>query len=342
MNIEKRIASFVEVGARLRTYETDPVFSDAARVAAEENPWFTPDFIRFAIHSWSELLDPRTLTEWIMPYRDRLDQDTPPCTVGVVMAGNIPMVGFHDMLCVLLTGNRLLAKLSTQDRRLLPAIGRVLAETDPEWDGMITFTEGRMDRFDKVIATGSNNTSRYFEYYFGRYPHIIRKNRSSVAILTGEESGEELWDLALDVFLYFGLGCRNVSKLFLPEGYDLARLAEPFSRFGALINHNKYRNNYDYHKAMMMVSGSEYHDGGFYLMVPSMESSSPVAVIRFEYYSDEGELTARLEQERVNLQCIVGTEGTPGCTVRPGKSQLPRLQDYADNIDTMVFLTEKN
>lgn len=339
MNLSKRIASFVEIGPRLRNYTTDPVLSEAVQKAGEENPWFTGDFVRYALEAWSDLLDPRLLTAWLASLSGL--PEGPPLTVGVVMAGNIPMVGFHDMACILLSGNRLKAKLSSQDRRLLPAIGRMLAASDPGWEERMSFTGERLEGFDAMIATGSNNTSRYFEYYFGKVPNIIRKNRNSAAVLTGDETDEELRDLAADVFLYFGMGCRSVSKLYLPCDYDPERLREPFSRFAGLSSHHKYMNNYMYQRTVMLINSTPFHDFGHCLLVPSGSLASPVSLIHYEFYERMEEVNRRLDESAGQLQCVVGIDGVPGANVRPGEAQRPAWTEYADGIDTLSFLTEK-
>ena len=341
MNLEDRIASFVKAGERLRNYSLDDFLSSAAKTAEEENPWFTQEQISHALVAWSGLLGERQLTEWLEPYRSKLSQPITPKTIGSVMAGNIPMVGFHDMLCVLISGNRLKAKLSSQDRRLLPAFCSVLSGISPEWTGYISFEEGLLSGFDAVIATGSNNTSRYFHYYFGKYPHIIRTSRNSVAVLTGNETDDELRGLASDIFLYFGLGCRSVSKLFLPEGYAPERLTAPFSGFAGYYHHHKYRNNYDYHRSIFMLDRTPCYDGGFYLMKEDPSPSSPVSVIHYAYYRDMDEVEKWIELEQDHLQCVVSSGGLAGARVLPGMTQSPGLGDYADGIDTMVFLTEK-
>lgn len=341
MDLKNRIGAFAEAGRRIRNFSADPLLSEAVRSAEAENPWFTAEHLRHALLAWGDLLEERRLTEWLTPYRKRLEEPHTPKTVGVVMAGNIPMVGFHDMLCVLLSGNRLLARLSSQDRQLLPAIATILKETCPGWDERIFFESGRMSGFDAVIATGSNNTSRYFEYYFGKYPHIIRKSRTSVALLTGSETVEELRGLASDIFLYFGLGCRNVSKLFLPSGYDLSRLMQPFGRYSEFFHHHKYRNNYDYHRSVFMVNQVPCYDGGFFLMREETSPASPVSVIHYEYYEDTQSVERRLIAEQDTLQCVVSAAGTGPARVRPGMAQFPALADYADGIDTMAFLAEK-
>jgi len=339
MNLENRITSFVETGRQLANPH-DPLLRQAALTARAENPWFTAEHVRHAMDSWASLLTLENLTEWVRPYRERMEKSNGPKTVGVVMAGNIPMVGFHDMLCVLISGNRLRAKLSAQDRKLLPAIASILISRDPEWQDFIAFEEGLMKGFDAIIATGSTNTTRYFEYYFGKYPNIIRGSRSSVAVLTGGETEEELAGLAADIFLYFGLGCRSVSRLLLPEGYDLARLDGPFRKYAHFYDHHRYRNNYDYHRSVYLVSQIRFYDGGFYLMKEDPSPASPVSVIHYGFYKDGQEAESWIANERDRLQCIVYSGGGAD-RVRPGKSQSPGLADYADGIDTMAFLADK-
>lgn len=341
MNAENRIESFVSVGARLDCYADDPALSEAVRLAGAENPWFTPGFLDHALKAWARVLTRKNLTEWLIPYGGRVGESNPPRTIAVVMAGNIPMVGFHDMLCVLISGNRLRAKLSSQDQRLLPVIGSLLEQVDPEWKEFISFTNGPLSDFDAVIATGSDNTSRYFDFYFGKYPHIIRKNRNSVAVLTGHETSGELADLADDVFLYFGRGCRNVSKIFLPKDYDPGNLQEAFNKYIDLYHHNKYRNNLDYQKSIYLLNNIPYYDGGFFLMTPSTVMASPVSVIHYEYYTDISSVLNVIEHEKEHLQCVVAAGKMAPGAVEPGRTQLPGLADYADGADTLIFLTEK-
>lgn len=341
MNSDKRIASFADAGKELAHFIAGPQGEECIRLAGIENPWFTAGFVLKAVSAWVDLLDRQKLTDWLAPYSTRIDHAGTPKTIGVVMAGNIPMAGFHDMLSVLLSGNRLLAKLSSQDRQLLPAIASLLVAIDPGWKPMISFTEGRLSGFDAMIATGSNNSSRYFEYYFGRVPNIIRKNRNSVAILTGDESDTELEAMADDLFLYFGRGCRSVSKLFLPDGYDLEQLIRPFNRYNGFYNHHKYRNNYDYNKSILLLNKTSFFDGGFYLMVPSSTALSPVSVIHYEYYEEILQVNAMLEKEKEGLQCVVGRNAGNSGRIPFGKAQFPGLSDYADGIDTLDFLAEK-
>ncbi|MFW6248395.1 MAG: acyl-CoA reductase [Bacteroidota bacterium] len=268
-------------------------------------------------------------------------QCTKPKTVAVIMAGNIPLVGFHDMLCVLISGNRLLGKLSSQDARLPVIITEMIIEIEPEFADNVVMTNQTISDFDAVIATGSNNTSRYFEYYFRKYPHIIRKNRSSIAVLNGNETNTSIELLAHDVFQYFGLGCRNVSKIFVPKNFNIGKLTDNWQHYEKLKRHNKYMNNYDYQKAIMIVNKIPHWDNGFALLTKNPSPSSPLSVIHYEYYEDISLLKKQITQLKNQLQCISTTlknltEEVP--IVEPGKTQIPGPSDYADNIDTMNFL----
>jgi hypothetical protein len=252
------------------------------------------------------------------------------------MAGNIPLVGFHDFLTVLISGNNLIAKTSSKDPDLILFISKILAGINPEFTRMIHFTDGTLKGFDAVIATGSDNSARYFEYYFGKYPHIIRKNRNSIAIIDGSESDDDLKALGDDIFSYFGLGCRNVSKIYIPEGYDLNRMTCCWSSFEPLRHHSKYANNYDFSKAVFIVNREEFSDTGFLLMKESTSLSSPVAVLYFECYPSNENLNIITETISEKIQCIAGNEHTPF-----GRTQSPQLWDYADKVDTMEFLLKK-
>ena len=253
------------------------------------------------------------------------------------MAGNIPLVGFHDFLCVILSGNRVLAKLSSNDTVLLPFIGEFLMANDADLKDKIEFTEGKMIGFDAVIATGSNNTGRYFAYYFGQYPHIIRRNRNSVAVLTPDTTETQLEGLGNDVFRYFGLGCRSVSKLFVPKGYSLDALFNALFPWKTVLEHHKYVNNYDYNKAVYLMSDSKILDNGFLILKEDSNYGSPIATLFFEYYDDKEDLAKRLEAEAEAIQCIV-SEGFMDSEIPFGQTQSPKLSDYADGIDTMKFL----
>ena len=254
------------------------------------------------------------------------------------MAGNIPAVGFHDFLSVLITENKLLAKLSTDDDKLIPAISELLISIEPEFKPNIKFTTAPLKSFDAVIATGSNNTSRYFDYYFSAYPHIIRKNRNGIAVISGNESEIELDGLASDIFNYYGLGCRNVSKVFVPENYDFSRLLEVLGKRENVIENHKYFNNYEYNKAIFLVNGRKHFDAGNILLVEDTTIASPISVLNYEFYNNIGEAKKIIEMDADKIQCIVTNNEAFPDRILFGKSQQPELWDYADGVDTVEFL----
>jgi len=299
------------------------------------NPWFTPENVRLSINSIANELTEENLIHWTNSYPQLRDK-TNPLTVGVIMAGNIPLVGFHDFLCALITGNKLLAKTSSKDSELLKYISSILCDINPDFKNKIVFTDETLKGFDVVIATGSDNSSRYFEYYFGKYPNIIRKNRNSIAILEGNESEADLEALGTDIFSYFGLGCRNVSKIYLPEGYDLSVLDKSWKSFSGCISHQKYANNYDFNKAVYIVNKEKFYDTGYLLLKEERKLSSPVSVLHYEYYKSMNDVLKQTELMKENIQCIVGKHN-----IQFGKAQSPHLWDYADGIDTIEFLLKK-
>ena len=251
------------------------------------------------------------------------------------------MVGFHDLLCVILSGNKAVVKLSSHDTVLLPFMVQELTEIAPEIGEFISFTQERLTDFEAVIATGSNNTARYFEYYFAGKPHIIRRNRNSVAILTGKETPKELYRLGEDIFRYFGLGCRSVSKLFVPRDYDFAPFFEAIYPYHTLLDHQKYINNYDYNKAVYLMSLCPLLENGFLLLKEDEKYASPIATLFYERYDDLTILSQRLEKERELLQCVVGSKEIPEA-IPFGQTQVPSLTDYADGVDTLAFLNSIN
>ncbi|HOU02800.1 MAG TPA: acyl-CoA reductase [Bacteroidales bacterium] len=342
MDLKDRIQSFAELGTILRDslQGKQTEYTDRLNQLIEnqqfKNPWFTPSNVRQAFSSIAEELTYDNLVKWTSSYPD-LEQPRNPVRAGVIMAGNIPLVGFHDFLSVLISGNSIIAKTSSKDSDLIRFIGQILCGVDPRFDGRIEFTDGTLNQFDVVIATGSDNSSRYFEYYFGKYPHVIRKNRNSVAVLTGDESDTELENLGKDVFSYFGLGCRNVSKIYLPAGYDLPAVSKHWQGYSDLINNVKYANNYDFHKAVYLVNREEFTDIGLILLKESKNLSSPVAVLYFEYYTSDEQLEQTLNGLKDKIQCVIGKDFIPF-----GQSQSPSLWDYADGIDTIEFLLKKN
>lgn len=253
------------------------------------------------------------------------------------MAGNIPLVGFHDLLAVLITGNKALIKLSGNDKILLPLVTDYLKHIEPQLENCIQFTEEKMVDFDAVIATGSNNTARYFEYYFGKKPNIIRKNRNSVAVLTGDETKAELNALGEDIFRYYGLGCRSVSKLFVPTDYNFDLFFQAIYEYRDIMNLAKYANNYDYNKAVYLMSEFKILDNGFLMLKKDSSYSSPIASLFYEHYADLTSLKKRLENDKEKIQCIVGSRVNSN-EVKFGETQKPALSDYADGIDTVEFL----
>ena len=248
------------------------------------------------------------------------------------------MVGFHDVMCVLVSGHKALAKMSSEDNILLSEIFKILTHIAPDFTDKIKIANEKLNGYDAVIATGSNNSARYFKSYFKNVPHIIRKNRTSIAILDGNESDETLELLANDIFLYFGLGCRNVSKIFIPENFDLDRIFKALYKYKDILNHNKYANNYDYNKAVYLLGNNQLLDNNFILLKEDASLSSPVAVLHYEFYDDINELSDHLENEKENIQCIV-SNNAPINSLKFGEAQQPKLWDYADGVDTLLFLT---
>ncbi|MDR3697500.1 acyl-CoA reductase [Mucilaginibacter sp.] len=302
------------------------------------NAWFTADSVLHAIKAIGVMLNEKDLGLWLDRYN--LDENKPEKKVGLILAGNIPLVGFHDILCVLVTGNYALIKASSQDARLIKGILALLTTIEPHFKGQYSFVE-RLTGFDAVIATGSNNTSRYFEYYFGKVPSIIRKNRSSIAVLRGDETAEQLYQLGHDIFDYFGLGCRNVSKLLVPEGYNFNFFFESIEVYNNIINHNKYNNNYFYNKSIYLVNSDKHLDNNFLLLKEDIRLASPLGVLYFEYYDDLNAVKLKLTEDSDRIQCVVSAIPLEinNQVVDFGQSQQPALWDYADGVDTMQFLT---
>ena len=342
LTLEARIDAFATLGEIMSKGAAGAGTGLAGRFTAlagtlfQSNPWFTPENARRALSATGNSLTREKLTGWLSAYPG-IREGHEPVNVGVVMAGNIPMVGFHDLLCVLITGNRLQARLSTKDEIMMRAVADALAEIEPGFGPAIEMTTERLKGFGKVIATGSNNTSRYFEYYFRNVPSIIRRNRNSIAILDGTETETELELLGDDIFSYFGLGCRNVSKLWLPAGYDPATLLPRWERFAELRSHYKYDVNYDHHRAVMMVNRERFTDGGFVLLRESSSLTPPMAVVHYEFYNAGTDPATGPEMTAGMLQCIAGHGHLPF-----GTTQQPELWDYADNTDTISFLLKKN
>jgi len=337
MNIQTRISAFARLGEILTTKLADGALEAELNKAYHENQWFTPENSQKAIIAIAtQFLDRDKLQNWMNGY-DLKPENENPKTVGLVMAGNIPLVGFQDLLCVLITGNKAQIKLSSKDTTLPKLFIRELIATEPGFEEMIHITD-RLQDFDAVIATGSDNTNRYFEYYFGKYPHILRRNRNSVAILTGNETEDELSALGEDIFAYFGLGCRNVSKLYVPMGYNFNEFFPPLESFGPILMHKKYANNYDYNKSLLLLNKEKHLDNGFLLLRESSALATPVSLINYQYYHSVDDLKQLIENESDHIQCIVSKPGIIENSLNFGDSQNPGLSDYADGEDVVQFL----
>lgn len=296
------------------------------------NGWFDADSVRKALFNWSKALTKEQLDKWLTSYSLPVNQ---PKTVAIIMAGNIPLVGFHDFLCVYLSGHHSLIKLSSDDNKLLPACIRLLEIFDTEISSKVKIVEGKIENFDAVIATGSDNSATYFRSYFGKYPHIIRRNRTSIAILDGTETKDDIKNLGNDIFDFYGLGCRNVTKLYLPEGMDLNRIFEGIFDFQTIVNNKKYGNNYDYHLAVFLLEKYDVLENGFILFKQDKSIHSPIGTMYYEYYSDKNKLEKEVETMKHDIQCIVGKNYLPY-----GTAQSPSLWDYADGVDTIAFLVQ--
>ena len=319
----------------------DLFFEDFIKLIAlsqSHNGWYTPEQVYFAIKSWAEALTEENIGKWISQYNiDSNQTNKNEKNVALILAGNIPLVGFHDFLSVLITGNSALIKTSSNDQHLLPFLAKYLVFVDESLKDKITFVEGKLENFDTVIATGSNNTARYFEYYFKDKPSIIRKNRNSVAVLNGKETHEELEALGEDIFRYFGLGCRNVSKLFVPKGYSFVAFFEAIFKYQDVIHYEKYANNYDYNKAVFLMSNFKLLDNGFLTLKEDPSYASPISSVFYEFYENIDDLQTRLETDAEQIQCIVSNNLIKN-SIPFGQTQNPQLWDYADNVDTITFL----
>ena len=329
---QQNINNLVRLGELLSKTEQ---FNDIFEKAEQQNSWFTRANVIFAFKSWSDALSENNVKQWLSQYQ--LPQTTSPKKILIIMAGNLPLVGFHDLLCVLVAGHKAIVKLSSDDGVLLPYLIKQMKAFAPEWAEAVAFTDDKVTEYDAVIATGSDNTARYFEYYFGKKPHIIRKNRHSVAVLTGEETPEELQDLGKDIFLYYGLGCRSVSKLFVPQGYDFDLLFQAIYPYKDIIEEQKYANNYDYNKAVYLMSLYKLLENGFLLLKEDEHYGSPIATLFYEYYTNKEALKKKLATDREKIQCVVGHNFIDG-EIPFGQTQTPKLWDYADGVNTLTFL----
>ncbi|MFY0482976.1 acyl-CoA reductase [Flavobacterium sp. PLA-1-15] len=349
MTLESKKNIFVELGKFLSQFSENEStrnenvlhndlffneFQDLIHLSQSHNGWYTPEQVFFSVNSWAQALTKDNLDKWLSEYDL---SNIEPKTVGLILAGNIPLVGFHDFLSVLISGHKVLVKTSSNDQHLLPFLAKYLIAVEPKFVDYITFVDGKLENFDAVIATGSNNTARYFEYYFKDKPSIIRKSRNSVAVLDGTESEAQMIALGEDIFRYFGLGCRNVSKLFVPKGYNFDAFFGGIFPYQDIIKYEKYANNYDYNKAVFLMSNFKLLDNEFLTIKEDKSYASPISSVFYEYYDDLEELKKRLQTENEQIQCIV-SKGIIEKSVPFGKTQQPELWDYADNVDTIAFL----
>ena len=333
IRLQDRIDAFKTVGGilqNLRASEQDQVY----RRARAENVWFTEQSIKHALAGVQRYLDADKLRQWTQHL-----PEFPAAVkkIGVVMAGNIPLVGFHDFLTVLISGHTLWAKLSTKDTFLIKYVATLLTEIEPRFQQHIVWVD-KLKEADAIIATGSDNASRYFEYYFSKYPHIIRKNRTACAVLRGRESSEALRKLGQDVFQYFGLGCRNVSKLWVPPNYDFVPLIEAWEVHREVLLHHKYHNNYDYNKSIHLVNGDPFLDTGFAMLKESASLVSPISMVFYETYTHQADLEQKIAAHQEKIQCIVSEDGWFTNSISFGQAQQPELWDYADGVDTLAFV----
>lgn len=347
MNLNKRIKALATLGKFFAQYTQENIedkefipfqeeLDHTIFTAIQHNSWFTKEDIYYNLKQWAKNLTQENLENWANSYP--LDQIGGK-TIAIIMAGNIPLVGFHDFICVLISGHKALVKLSSKDKHLLPLMAKFLTKMEKDYANQIAFTDAKLTHFDAVIATGSNNTARYFEYYFSEKPHIIRKNRNSVAVITGKETQEELAPLGDDIFRYYGLGCRNVSKIFVPKDYDFKTFFESIFPWNPIINSHKYANNYDYNKAVYLMSEFKLLENGFLILKEDAAYASPIACLFYAYYDDLESLQQKLMEDREQIQCVVASQPEIS-DLSFGETQQPSLTDYADGVDILDFLSK--
>lgn len=343
-DLKERIQAFSDLGIlfrensssqKIKTFQKwDSELNKLLKDSYQHNSWFTENNLKLSLKNWSAELNKKNIENWLENYKIELKSSK---TVAIIMAGNVPIVGFHDLMCSLILGFKCIVKLSSDDKILIPLIVKFIQSRFDGFKEKVFFESNILKNFDAVIATGSNNSHKYFEYYFGKYPNLLRKTRHSVAVLNGNESDSELAMLSNDVFDYFGLGCRSVSKIFIPKGYDLDLLFNAFYNKRFVIDHNKYANNYDYNKAVYLMSEEKFYDNGFVILKEEKKLGSPIACVYFEYYDDLVQVQNIIKINNQNIQCVVSNEKIFN-GISFGTTQCPKLSDYADNVDTLKFL----
>jgi len=342
--LKERILAFSDLGTLFyenfnqKKVKTFPKWNSLLAIKLNEanlfNPWFTTKNLKLTLKNWSELLNEKKIENWISNYNFKNDHNK---KIAIIMAGNIPIVGFHDLLCVMLLNYKCLVKLSSDDKILIPFIVDFLIQRCSQFKNRIKFEEYKLKDFDAVIATGSNSSHKYFEYYFKKYPNLLRKTRHSVAILDGNESDNDLSLLSDDIFNYFGLGCRSVSKVFVPKGYDLDLLFNAFFKHKDVINHNKYVNNFDYNKAVLLMSEEKFIENGFIILKKESKLGSPIGCLYYEEYEEINDIYNTIDNMSEHIQCVVGNFHNNE-RINFGFTQCPKLHDYSDKIDTIDFL----
>lgn len=333
MTIQERKEGLSSLGNWFNTISSTEL-DQLILMAGNENSWFTPESIKSAFTAWGKVLTHDKIEQWI---NGRELSPTAAKRIGLIMAGNIPLVGLHDLLTVLISGNEAHIKYSSQDRALMSAVVSKLIENNPDFRDRIKVIE-RFNDIDAIIATGSDNSARYFKHYFSKHPHIIRQNRVSVGIIKGDETEEQFAKIGQDAFQYFALGCRNVSKVFVPKDFELPKFIKSLEGYGQILDHHKYRNNYDYNKSIYLVNREPHLDSGFFMMRESEDLVSPISVIYYETYESEAALDLKLSANREKIQCMVSADAWYEGSLGFGEAQTPELWDYADGVDTLEFL----
>ena len=343
-DFKERLIAFSEVGTLFKENvdkkenkkfpEWDTVLEKTLIESHSYNSWFTIDNLKLSLKNWSNSLQENIISDWLSKYNI---EDKSSKKIAIIMAGNIPAVGFHDLLCSLLLNFDCIVKLSSEDKLLIPFIVKFLESRNEKLKNKVTFESEKLKDFDGVIATGNNNSHRYFDYYFSKYPNLLRKTRHSIAVLDGKESDNDLSELSNDIFNYFGLGCRSVSKVFIPYGYDLDLLFNAFFRHKEVVNHNKYVNNFDYNKAVYLMSKEKFIENGFIILKEESKLGSPIGCLFYEFYNDKKEITKLINNNSDSIQCVVSNINF-NTNIKFGQTQCPNISDYADNNDTIKFL----
>ena len=346
MNLNNRITLFVKLGRFFSDYINNNLeslernkFDKAINESILHNSFFSKKNILKSLLSWSNVLTKKSIDDFLSNYLIKNKKREK--KIAIIMAGNIPLVGFHDFFCVIISGNFAVIKLSSKDSHLFKFILSFLVKENPDFDTKFDVVESKLQIFDAVIATGNNISANQFELYFKKYPKIIRKNRHSIAILNGNETKKEIELLANDIFYYYGLGCRNVSKIFIPNNYNLDILFKSFVLWNEVINKNSYSNNYNYYRAIYLLNKEVFFDNGFVLLKESEKIGSPVGTIYFEYYKSDNQIKEMIKKNNEKIQCIVSNNNYPK-TIKFGETQMPNLNDFADDIDTLNFLLKLN